>query len=69
MKKTIGDIITEIGDEFDLFIIEMLKIKRGHLLTALQYVEAGCDNQKTINVIESEIKAMEKRIKDLEDLL
>ena len=48
------------------FIIEMLKIKRGHLLTALQYIEAGCDNKKTINVVVKEIQSMDKRIFDLE---
>ena len=50
------------------FLIEMLKIKRDHLYKAIQYVEAGCDNPKTINAVSVEIKAMNKRIKELESL-
>ena len=51
-----------------LFIIQMLKDKREHLYKALQYVEAGCDNPKTIKVVSKEISDMSRRIKDLESL-
>lgn len=51
-----------------LFIIEMLKAKRDYLYKALQYVEAGCDNPKTIKIVSKEITDMSKRIKDLEEL-
>ncbi len=50
------------------FLIEMLEIKLDHLYKAIQYVEAGCDNPKTIKVVSNEIKAMKKRIKDLKCL-
>ena len=49
------------------FIIDMLKEKKQHMLTALQYIEAGCDNPKTIKVVINEIKELDKRIKGLEE--
>lgn len=50
------------------FIIEMLKEKKKHLQTALQYIEAGSDNPKLINMVSKEIKQMDKRIKGLDSV-
>lgn len=50
------------------FIIDMLTIKKNNLLKALQYIEAGCDNPKTIKAVSIEIKNLDRRIKELKKL-